>query len=195
MSDASTSLAAEGIHDNPKVTADAGVVQGTDAADAAPNGQDRPRGRAEQTIAHVRQLRAEMEMRSHPDLDPIRKARALGQLAHEALQAIDLDSRLAAATQRSPSVERTRERKQTIAHVQRVLAKEMKKVRAHPDLDPVQNAQAAARLAREARRAIELRGAWLTPSPTSAPGSRKFWNKCGENPYRKTQGRSWREFS
>ena len=81
---------------------------------------------------------------------------ALPIFAHEALQAID--SRLAAETQRGLSLDHPAmvEREQTIADLQRVLAEEMEKLRANPDLDPVRKARAGARLAREARRAIEL---------------------------------------
>ena len=161
VGDASTNGTAEGIPDNPKATADARPAPGTDAGGTARNGQRRPRGRAEQTSGHVRALRAQMEkLRVHPNLDPIRRARALGQLAHEALQAIDVDSRLAAKTQRRSSLDLSaiRKRERTIAYLRRVLVEEMKKLQTHPDLDPVSKAQAAARLAREAGRAIQLQG-------------------------------------
>ena len=59
---------------------------------SARHGQDRPRGRVVETAADVRQLLAEeiARMSAHPDLEPLRRARAVAQLARAALQAIEL---------------------------------------------------------------------------------------------------------
>ena len=65
-----------------------------DARDPARNGQDGPRGHAVLTATDVRRVLAqEIEhVRTNPDLDPLRKAGLLAQLARVALRAIELST-------------------------------------------------------------------------------------------------------
>ncbi len=62
--------------------------------DPARNGQGGPRGDAVLTAADVRHVLAEEieHVRTNPDLDPLRKAGLLAQLARVALRAIELSN-------------------------------------------------------------------------------------------------------
>jgi hypothetical protein len=63
-----------------------------DAPDPTRKEQGGRRGRAVETAADVRQVLAEAidNMRTNPDLDPLRKGRVLAQLASAALRAIEM---------------------------------------------------------------------------------------------------------
>jgi hypothetical protein len=67
---------------------------GNDARDPARNGQGGPRGDAVLTAADVRRvLTGEIEsLRTNPDLDPLRRAGMIAQLASVALRAIELST-------------------------------------------------------------------------------------------------------
>jgi hypothetical protein len=118
---------------------------GIDADEARRDGQDRPRGQAGQTIAFVRQILEDAEaLRANPDLDPVRKGRALTQFARQAIDMLEQNRRLDVQT-----------RWQAISAMQQMLHEEREKLRANPDLDPLQRTRALAELMREDRRAIE----------------------------------------
>jgi hypothetical protein len=67
---------------------------GDDARNPVRTGEDGPRGHAIRTAADVRRVLAqEIEhVRTNPDLDPLRKAGLLAQLARVALRAIELST-------------------------------------------------------------------------------------------------------
>jgi hypothetical protein len=118
---------------------------GIEADEARRDGQDQPRGPAEQTIAFVRQILEDAEaLRANPNLDPVRKGRALTQFARQAIAMLEQNRRLDVQT-----------RWQAISAMQQMLHEEREKLRANPDLDPLRRTRALAELMREDRRATE----------------------------------------
>ena len=126
-----------------------------DARDPVRDRQGGRRSRAAVTAADVRRVLAKGidELRANPDLDPVRRARALAQLVREHRCAIELQFHRAPEAQRGPLLDYA---EKVWGVVGRVLAEEIEKLRANPDLDPVRRTPAVARLAREQLRWIEL---------------------------------------
>jgi hypothetical protein len=117
-----------------------------EADEARRDGQDGQLGQAEQNIAFVRQILEDAEaLRANPDLDPVRKARALTQFAAQAIPTIERNGSLGAQT-----------KCQAIAAMRRMLHEERENLRANPDVDPIRRIRVLAEFMREDRRATEM---------------------------------------
>jgi hypothetical protein len=103
-------------------------------------------------------------LHANPDLDPIRKAHAIAQLASPLAVFLEqLDKKQAADHGFAVRTASAFDKLISIAH--EVLAQQVEALRANPDLDPTKKARAIARLAREELRlrALHFRRAAKAP--------------------------------
>jgi len=113
------------------------------SGDLVHHGKDGARDRGVQTVTEVHLVWVE-EIRTllaNADLDPVQRARTIAQLQRVLLRAGELQSRRVADAPPGPHFD--------------LAAKEIEKLRANADLDPVQRARTIAQLARVQLRALE----------------------------------------
>jgi hypothetical protein len=124
------------------------------------DGQGQPRGEFVQAFVDRHPVLSEQirALRTDPDLDPVRRARAIAQLAAALLMLAEQSEKQRV----DPSVQELGIMDQFTASVHRVLAEQIETLRTNPDVDPEKKARAIARLDREGRRLRRLHFRWVT---------------------------------